>query len=293
MEALSVVSSVITIVDFGCKLLSTLWKLHKSSHGVLTSTILITTDLLTLTHGLKRKLPEHRMVFVGPAVGEQSEDDEALDRICSRCVEIAEELQVRLAMCGRAWFLGTLFSPNLCMLKSRLMTLKTMTVQPLNPLDMTVISDALVYAREAEANLAYGFPELLDQLDIAASYQWRLAHLNKVNTSNQSAALESCVLGDSTKDVFEDAATRFPQASRPKSEEDHVWDNSALWHWSYGIGGKPCTFHDLAGDFGLRHYVSIKYDSAIIADQDVNQQLLHQAVSATSKTWDAPRRSSS
>jgi hypothetical protein len=100
ITALSVASNVIQFVDFGSKLLSNSRKLYKSAQGVLTENVdveTITSDLPTLTQGLKRKLPQNRLLFnIKSNADEASEDDEALDRLCERCVEIAEELMKRL-----------------------------------------------------------------------------------------------------------------------------------------------------------------------------------------------------
>lgn len=73
------------------------------------------------------------------------------------------------------------FSPNLAMLKSRLLCLKSLDTATRKPLatsikpvlDMDIISDALSYAVLAERDLDCGFPKLLDQLDYAALVQWR------------------------------------------------------------------------------------------------------------------------
>jgi len=95
LTALSVASSVIQFVDFGSKLLSRSRQLYKSKEGVLTENFdveTITKDITTLVKGLKGKLPEHRSM----SVLKPSEDDEALDELCRRCVSIAGELIARL-----------------------------------------------------------------------------------------------------------------------------------------------------------------------------------------------------
>jgi hypothetical protein len=57
----------------------------------------ITRDLVTLTQGLRRKLPKNRLLSgVAPGANKPTEDAEALDRLCERCVDIAEELMKRL-----------------------------------------------------------------------------------------------------------------------------------------------------------------------------------------------------
>jgi len=68
---------------------------------------------------------------------------------------------------------GTDFSPYLSLLRSCVLQLKTLNVNHSLPLDMSIIRNALGYAQKAEASLDFGFPELLDQLDATASYQWQ------------------------------------------------------------------------------------------------------------------------
>ncbi|CAH0002558.1 unnamed protein product [Clonostachys byssicola] len=69
---------------------------------------------------------------------------------------------------------GKSFSPNIAMLKSCVLQLKSASTDPSFPLDMGLITGALRFAVEAEKDLNSGFPRLLDQLDIAASYHWRV-----------------------------------------------------------------------------------------------------------------------
>lgn len=98
LTALSVASSVIQFVDFGSKLVSKSKKLYKSKHGVLDSTIdseRIIHDLNMLLVSLKRKLPEKR-ILSSETPPERSENDEALDELCKRSVEIAEQILRRL-----------------------------------------------------------------------------------------------------------------------------------------------------------------------------------------------------
>ncbi|KAK8139442.1 hypothetical protein PG984_002822 [Apiospora sp. TS-2023a] len=142
---------------------------------------------------------------------------------------------------------GSGFSPNFAMLKSRIMRLKTLKMADHEYFDLTVAVDALNYAREAEQDLCRGFPKLLDQLDMAAEFHWRNNGRNR--------------------------------------------DDLAQLHWSQFIGvpeggnmilGQPCTFFDLAGAFGLTHYVDMKYDTAQVAvSHEVNHWLLKQAFSGT------------
>lgn len=98
LAALSVASSVIQFVDFSSKLLSKSRKLYKSKNGVLSSTIdseRIITDLTSLLVSLRRKLPENR-ILSGETPIQRSENDEALDGLCKRSVEIAEQLLHKL-----------------------------------------------------------------------------------------------------------------------------------------------------------------------------------------------------
>jgi len=73
---------------------------------------------------------------------------------------------------------GTRFSPNLAMLKACVLQLKCTHISDRCPLNMNIISGALSYAKDAEADLNYGFSKLLDQLDMVASYHWRMSNAN-------------------------------------------------------------------------------------------------------------------
>lgn len=99
LTALSVASSVIQFVDFGSKLLANGRQLYRSAEGVLTENVdleLVALDLQTLTTGLRRKLPKNRPLKERGETRQPNDDDEALDRLCERCVEIAEMLMERL-----------------------------------------------------------------------------------------------------------------------------------------------------------------------------------------------------
>jgi len=76
---------------------------------------------------------------------------------------------------------STGFSPYLSLLRSSVLQLKTRDGNRSVPLDATVIRDALTYAKKAENDLARAFPELLDQLDAAATYQWRISGGRSIN----------------------------------------------------------------------------------------------------------------
>ncbi|QKX61547.1 uncharacterized protein TRUGW13939_08699 [Talaromyces rugulosus] len=205
-----------------------------------------------------------------------------------------------------------IFSPTYAMLRSCVMQLKTAEVSVSLPLDMSIISDALYYAKASELDLNAGFPALLDQLDITASYHWRTgkAHIDNGHgilgggKRRRKSSMSNCRPNMVAPDIDEFSArnARFP--SKPFAEMDLELDlnpdnedafaeeedelalcttseEGALHHWSYGLEtpgikpiGKGSTFYNLARDIGLSHYVSMKYDSAIIDDQDVNQHLL-------------------
>lgn len=99
LTALSVASSVIQFVDFGSKLVSKSKKIYKSSDGVLDSTVdteRLTSDLTGLLVGLRRKLPEHRILSSDTTLTQRSENDDALDALCSRSIEIGEILLSKL-----------------------------------------------------------------------------------------------------------------------------------------------------------------------------------------------------
>lgn len=94
---------------------------------------------------------------------------------------------------------GTGFSPNLSMLRSCVLQLKTFDVNRSGPLDTSIIVDALKYAKEAESDLDVGFPKLLDQLDIAASYQWRMMKSNgsrKIGNQDLGSIARSTIIED-------------------------------------------------------------------------------------------------
>ncbi|KAJ6783460.1 hypothetical protein PWT90_04365 [Aphanocladium album] len=75
---------------------------------------------------------------------------------------------------------ATRFSPSLALLKSYIMLLKGLDVTPERPFDMGLVVHAVQYAKDAETELNAGFPEIFDQLDSAAAYQWRLGDCHAV-----------------------------------------------------------------------------------------------------------------
>lgn len=99
LTALSVASSVIQFVDFSSKLVSKSKKLYKSSNGVLDSTIdaeRLTSDLTGLLLGLRRKLPENRILSGESLLTHGSENEDNLDALCSRSIEIGEKILSKL-----------------------------------------------------------------------------------------------------------------------------------------------------------------------------------------------------
>lgn len=71
-------------------------------------------------------------------------------------------------------------------------------------------------------------------------------------------------------------------------------DDCVLYYWSYSIDipgikplGQASTFYDVAKDIGLIYYVNMKLECGNVADQDVNQFLLMQAIPSPSDTGNA------
>lgn len=209
---------------------------------------------------------------------------------------------------------GKSFSPNIAMLKSCVLQLKSASVGPSFPLDMGLITGALKFAVEAEKDLNGGFPRLLDQLDIAASYHWRVGKhffTSEPEPASVASSVDSSFIKDTRDqdDVFDfedqdedqdnELYIRQPQVSRtgilqaslsPSPGGRSLFGKtSAPYHWSkavdvsrLGCAGWPSTFYDLAVAIGLSHYASMKFESANIVDQDVEQHmLLHLITSRT------------
>lgn len=76
---------------------------------------------------------------------------------------------------------STDFSPYLSLLRSSVLHLKSWEASRSAPLDVAIIRDALTYAKKAENDLSRAFPELLDQLVAAATYQWRISGGRSIN----------------------------------------------------------------------------------------------------------------
>lgn len=182
---------------------------------------------------------------------------------------------------------GTDFSPNLCMLKSCVLQLKAFD-SSVAPLDMTVVTDALAYARAAEADLNCGFPKLLDQLDVVVSFHWRASNANArhrtsyASRCNEVDFFRDSDLGDDEDDIQASGTRRIEGGLRVMTYENR------LQHWSYGVEipgiktiGESSTFFDLANDLGLSHYVAAKDRAGGVVDQDVNVHILHHALSGS------------
>ncbi|VUC25231.1 unnamed protein product [Clonostachys rosea] len=204
---------------------------------------------------------------------------------------------------------GESFSPNIAMLKSCILQLKSADTGPSFPLDMGLITGALKFAVEAEKDLNTGFPRLLDQLDISASYHWRVGkHFftsepgpASVTSSGNSSFVED---EEDQMDVFDfkdqnpvvsfrqsqDLQAGILQASSSPSPGGRslVGKTSAPYHWSKGVdisrlgcAGWPSTFYDLAVAIGLSHYARMKFESATIVDQDVEQHMLLHSITSS------------
>lgn len=112
---------------------------------------------------------------------------------------------------------GTGFSSNLSMLKSRVLSLKSLALDPGTTLEMDVVSDALLYAQKAERELGYAFPKLLDQLDIAASVQWRKGstHIKATHTLQST-----CSEADADHYSYDSVAYITPAIELARSSTD-------------------------------------------------------------------------
>lgn len=98
LSALSVATSVIQFVDFGCKLVSQTRQIYKSVDGTLSDRVIVevlAVDLESLSLNLQNSLRENQPVN---AEGQQetSVHDRALDDLCRRCHGISKELIAKL-----------------------------------------------------------------------------------------------------------------------------------------------------------------------------------------------------
>lgn len=208
------------------------------------------------------------------------------------------------------------FSPNLEMLKSRLLCLKSLEIAPREPLDMSIVSDALTYAVLAEKDLNRAFPKLIDQIDNSASVQWRKHDANMIQNhgallfpdiaeqrnellqttnrlSNSRVAKARLIIGDSSdsdsdEDTFVDAYSSMGRFETPSRPAALLSKPCILKHWSSGVeiegvkaSGEETTFFKLTKMIGLCHYVREKQDTGIIGDQDVNYHLLMHGLSSS------------
>lgn len=197
------------------------------------------------------------------------------------------------------------FSPSLSMFIACVARLKTMEF---STLDLTLLHNALNYATQAETDLGYGFPHLLDQLDYAASYQLREFHAH--NGSRQRVKLEQPSFRSiSSKNSYTDEATAVGEAKLNKSPHIGLAQLSShkirsslattlaaenaivgsgtdeMHHWSYMIdipdinpAGRANSLFDLARNIGLTHFVAMKEKSGVIMDQDIGLHLIFQAI---------------
>lgn len=174
---------------------------------------------------------------------------------------------------------GSGFSPNLAMLRSRVMCLKSLEISSRAPLDMSIITDALQYARHAESDLQRAFPELLDQLDITASKHWRdCGGASTIGHANQTIP-EDRVL-NSMSSYQEIILREVPSIGV-----------GARHHWTWAIaipGVKPAgtasNFVEVARNMGVTRYADMKFDSGFVVDQDVNHHLLREAIRGSSSS---------
>jgi hypothetical protein len=93
LTAFSVAGTIIQFVDFGTKIFSRSNQLYKSVDGALSVNKEledISTDLLKLMVKLSRPLR------VEGAVGDGAEDEQALERLCDNCCNLAREMLTRL-----------------------------------------------------------------------------------------------------------------------------------------------------------------------------------------------------
>jgi hypothetical protein len=115
------------------------------------------------------------------------------------------------------------FSPYMCLLRSCVLQLKAFKGNHQTPLDMSILRNALRYAQQAEADLGAGFPVLLDQLDAAATYQWRVCDGRSVNavldhhrdsTRSRNPKISGITLSQFTSEHSADS----------ENESDHYFD---------------------------------------------------------------------
>jgi hypothetical protein len=115
------------------------------------------------------------------------------------------------------------FCPQMSLLRSCVLQLKSLKSNHQTPLDMTILRNALRYAQQAEADLQIGFPVLLDHLDSTATYQWRVSDGRSVNAFVDRAkegrgSREPKTIGRMASDIT------VTNASASDTESDHYFD---------------------------------------------------------------------
>jgi hypothetical protein len=115
---------------------------------------------------------------------------------------------------------------------------------------MTLIRDALNYAKEAEDNLGKAFPDLLDQLDATATYQWRMSGGKGINGR---ATVESMDLDD-----VEESVERSNSPGSPKWLRAHR-------DTEYELESESDNFHDYPSDEDSRSGKALHPSSGILA----------------------------
>jgi hypothetical protein len=92
LTALSVAACVVQFVDYGTKLLSKGRELYKSVDGALSENI----DLEEASSRLKVLSSDLQKSLRGGDQGAVNKRDQALETICNGCIEVSEDLTVRL-----------------------------------------------------------------------------------------------------------------------------------------------------------------------------------------------------
>lgn len=171
------------------------------------------------------------------------------------------------------------FSPNLAMLRSRVLCLKSLEVSSKVPLDMSIISDALEYARDAENDWQRSFPRLLDQLDTTATKHWR--DCKGISLNGDIAQAES------GEHLFNSMSSLQELDIRQNPSNGA----GALHHWTWAIGipgiklaGTVSNFVDITNNMGVTRYAEEKLATGFLVDQDVNHHLLKEALRGSSSS---------
>jgi hypothetical protein len=142
---------------------------------------------------------------------------------------------------------GSGFCPQLALLRSCVLQLKSLKSNHQTPLDMMILRNALRYAQQAEADTRMGFPVLLDQLDATATYQWRVCDGRSVDASvdrakegggrNQSKTIRTTVsditviigsASDNESDYYFDCRSSNEFSRGYKYEDTNLLANDSL-----------------------------------------------------------------